>query len=205
MEPLHGKRSDSLKAQYVFLNKMLDNYEMHVGPGEPRPNADSDLVLFDPLRPWIRRGKYLIAAEPERTTRTLRLLFSNWFIEADKAPADRSPEFSKSPLVFQPQPGTTPPISPGNLAWQAANAPLMRLYRDNESSGPRMIPTLDDWPKSIDANRWIVAGTIVALASRIYELETGKWPASPEQLVGPVLKKLPDNFGEAETSPAASP
>ena len=52
----------------------------------------------------------------------------------------------------------------------------------------------------LDSERRACANFIVQLASRIYEIEQGKLPNSPEHLVGTVLDKLPDFF-----TPIASP
>lgn len=200
MDGLTGKPSDTLKAQYLFMEQSFQNYWQYIPPSDP----NSVKVVLDPVRPAIQWVKYLVTNEPERSKRTLRLMFANWLAEADKPMAERSKEFSKVPLIFLPEPGKTPPISPQTLAWHAENGPLIFAMRDGYLPMRANVWGVENWPRQVEASRRSLAGMRVGMASRIYEIETGKWPSSPDELIGKVIPKLPENYVEAGSDQAGN-
>jgi hypothetical protein len=196
VDSLYPKRSDSLKAQYLWFVEMLDNAHIRLEQDEPNA-ANGPTRSFPvpiPLRPLFWNAELYLKAEPERSRRVLRLIFANSLPQADKPPRDRTKIVSTDPLVFEFEPGQTPPISAESLVAQIQSAPLIKAYRDMGKGRGFTVSTLDDWPTLFDTDRRAVANLIVTLASRMYEIETGTWPASPELLVGKAIAKLPDDY-----------
>ncbi len=192
MELLYGNRSDMLKLQYLYYRDQIEDLASPADPDAKHANESYDF-WHDTALPLIHQGDLVLTAEPERSRRTLRHLFANWLAEADKPPDERAPVHSAKPLVFRSSEESDAAISADTLAWQAAHAPLIAQAHAANIG-------IDDWPQVLDSERRACANFIVQLASRIYEIEQGKLPNSPEHLVGTVLDKLPDFF-----TPIASP
>ncbi len=194
--PLYPKRSDSLKAEYVAYAEMIDDQVGLLTLQQPPALGGVAVTLIPPetFAPAILRAELFLEAEPERSRRVLRLAFANWIAQADKAPAQRAKVHSTEPLVFEPELGETPPISPASLAAQMTSAPLMKFYRSMNPAQRGYLPGPDEWPTLLDADRRAVANLIITYASRIHEIETGKWPDSPEALIGKVLPRLPNDY-----------
>ncbi len=192
MQSLHVRPADSLKAQYIELNQQLENYVLK--------HHSDDLSIGNVLRRVVEPVREFYEAEPDRTRRSLRLLYANWLAQAERPRDQKHSEYSKTPLVFTTLPEDNAPISDRALTWHTTNAPIMKLYRSLERGPSSLIPLIDDWPRLVETNRRAIAQLIVTFASRIYELEKGKWPDDPAQLVGTVIQELPAGFDPNPTS-----
>ena len=64
-----------------------------------------------------------------------------------------------------------------------------------------MLPAIDNLDK-VEKNRSIQAALVVYLAEQLYTRENGHPPDSPQQLVGPYLKALPEGFVMPADDPA---
>jgi hypothetical protein len=210
MQELFPKESDVLKWQYLNqlsmynLDALLDDY-LNAPPVAPLTSGiTNSFELPNFFNPVTKRAKSFLSSEPERSRRTMRLLFTNWIEHADSQDRDSAKVYSKRPLVFETPEGKPSLISPGLLVWHASNAPLAQIIRlDNFKN--TTIPTLDDWPRLLKNDRRQVASKIIMLASRIYELETGQWPKTNDLLIGKVLPTLPNTYDEVDDSSEIAP
>ena len=204
MSDLFPRPSDILRRDYPRVLAEIDSPELPGPSRVPAPGTVAAAVptvarfrMPEPLRPLARRVDWWLAGEPSRSRRLVRLLYANWLAQADRPADRRSRVVSESPLVFDTDPGTTPPLTPDRLARAAESAPILNLFL-NDPALP-FVRTLgfDRWREALAVDRRACANLIVALAVRIHEIETGKYPASPGELVGKTLTKLPDDYGRA--------
>ncbi len=218
MEAILPRASDTLKAEYLIIRSAFDSPEaIHLradppantpppgAPPAPPSLPARELTLPGPLRPLAWRAEDYVNNEPERSRRATRLLFANWLSQADRRPGSRTKAVSADPLVFDVAPGATPPgLAPADLAAFAASAKLASIVRGSKPTTPWSMGfpwQHDRWPAGLDADRRALADLIVAFASRIYEIETGKYPSGPELLVPKILPRLPDGLDPEDSAP----
>jgi hypothetical protein len=123
--------------------------------------------------------------EPERGRRIIRLAFANWLAHCDEPPNRRPPMVGTkaTPRMLYDVPG------PGGL-------PARELAGLIESSllCKTFLPSFEAFQRSLDRERPQRAWLVVALAERLYTLERGRLPESPDALVGTYLDRLPDGY-----------
>jgi hypothetical protein len=201
MAALHGNASNVLKREYLqcvseisALPGVFEDTELE------RLGFDTAAVGERYIPPYLFRKAHrqldlLLNVEPERSRRLARLVWANWLAQADKPASDRTKIVSTYPLVFEADPGTSPPVASARLAQLAAAAPLLTITRGGPKPPRKGWPARDNWPDVVAWDRRVRAGLIVGLAIRIYGLENdGKEPATSQALVGKILPKLPDDF-----------
>ncbi len=141
------------------------------------------------LTPWMERLTTLYAMvrrEPERSRRVGRLVTANWLSGCDLPPAERASRFIEfgQLALYHPGPGESSPLPPGELArWYESTIyakVFFPMWKKIEAARSREERTR--------------AALIVHLAGQLYRREHGKEPASPQDLVGPYLKTLPDRY-----------
>ena len=146
------------------------------------------LAPVDRLRCDFRR-------EPERSLRVLRLAFANWLAHRQSDPL-APPALGGMDLVLW---GTTPAapaptraLAPEELArWYDSTVVLKRIG----------LPEIWRAEGQLNKPRADRARLIVSLAEQLYERERGQPPASPRDLVGPYLDRLPEGLDPGPTVP----
>jgi len=137
--------------------------------------------VYDLWRVWRR--------EPERSRRVIRLVMSNWLAYFDLPPKDRpKPDLNTISRYdfysFGPEaPAKARVLSPEALGqWLDTTHDAQVLLRMLDLSRLR----IDEW-----ANR---RDLLILLGTQLYRRDHGTEPPTPEALVGPYLKSLPDEF-----------
>jgi hypothetical protein len=135
--------------------------------------------------PAYWQASWFLNAEPERSRRIFRLAFANWLAHCDEPPARRPAMVGTkaTPRLVYDVPG------PGGLP----AAELVRLI-GSSLLAKELLTSFDPILRALDRDRGQRAALVIALAERLYTLERGKPPASPDDLVGPYLDRLPDGY-----------
>jgi hypothetical protein len=184
-------RSETLKVHYLVFVHSLDD-----------PNLIEDMILFrdDDEGDWceelpiplaakkpIQAARVLAADDRERSLRLARLLTANWLAEVDKPPARRSKLAKHDPPIYEADPAAPPSsrvLPPEKLArWLDSSLIASRCFRAIAKYAP-----------AIERERARQGRLVVHLASELYRREHGEPPPSPQALVGPYLKALPEGF-----------
>ncbi len=195
-EALAPSERDSLMASYLEVIWLLDS---PTNPGRAVPlmqfrqfwNTDYQLnpeqmqEIWDVWRSWRR--------EPERSRRVVRLVTANWLAYLDLPAGDRpKPDPNAASLDLYPFGPEAPPqaraLSPEALdRWLDTAYDAQKVLRFLDASGIRIVE---------QANH---TDYLVLLATELYRRDHGTDPPTPEALVGPYLKRLPDEFSDKET------
>lgn len=197
-EALAPSDSHTIRADYLLQEPFL------TGPHPPGRNdlifrlktfrinsteyqIDPDLIgnVVDAWRAWRR--------EPERSRRTLRLAVANWLAYQDLPPDRRpAPDTSTSGAfdfyAFGPEaPANARALSPAALdRWLLSTSDTVHLFRAWDLRSARV------------RERANHRALVVSLASQLYRRDHGSDPPTDEALVGPYLRKLPDDgLGDA--------
>ena len=202
MAALHGTEADSLKRTYIEQAAEIDDPGLAFRLFEPPPNGSKvppigsppGRRLPEPFASYYRRADLSLRAEPERSRQINRLIFANWLAQADKGPGGRAKVISTDPLVFDAGPGASLGRPRATSPGSPPAAPLFALVRGGFGAPPPSWPIPDRWPRLFAADRRARANLIVALAVRIYEIETGAVPPDDAMVVGAVLPKFPDDY-----------
>ena len=184
--------SDTIKREYlVFRSSMgdpllIDALLLHREEGDP---ADwcQELPVPDAAKKPIQAARLLLADDRERSLRVLRLLVANWLPQVDKHPARRAGLVRADPPLYATSPGTPPAsttIDPERLA----------RWLDSSLLASRQTGFLGRGLRRVDGERARQARLVVHLADQCYRREHGGPPPSPEALVGPYLKALPEGY-----------
>jgi hypothetical protein len=202
-QSLAPSESYMLRAEYLDVDRMLDDPN---GPGPQTPpswfismvlrrpsNRPPRAVLSAFLTPDLMRSANDVwrawRREPERSRRVIRLVMSNWLAYFDLPPKDRpKPDLNATSAYdfysFGPEaPAKARVLSPAALGqWldttHDARA-LLRMLHLNR------LP-INEW-----ANR---RDLLILLGTQLYRRDHGTDPPTPEALVGPYLKSLPDEL-----------
>lgn len=141
------------------------------------------------------------AARTRPAERVARLVFANWLAHADRPRADRPRLVGNAPQyaawhVYAGDPG---------VPYAARAIEPEKLFRWLESTALRwrFLPSTMFAPPDPDAERRHHADLLVALAERLYRLETGRDAASVEALVPRYLKVVPASYASPAPSPPA--
>ena len=146
--------------------------------------------------PAYWRAAWFLQHEPERSRRIARLAFANWLAHCGEPPGRRPLMIGTkaAPWLVYDAPG------PGGM-------PARELVRLIESSPlcKDFLPSLGAFGQALDRDRAQRAGLVMTLAGRLYELERGKPPGSPDDLIGTYLDRLPEGYiRPADGEPAAT-
>lgn len=145
------------------------------------------LPVPDAAKAPIQAARVLAADDRERGLRVARLMTANWLPHLDKPPSRRPRLARMDPRIFEADPAAPPAsraLPPAELSrWLDSSLLAGRFYRGIGKFHPQ-----------IDRERSRQARLVVHLASELYRRERGEPPPSPEALVGPYLKALPERF-----------
>ncbi len=196
-------RSESLKLEYLlFVHSLADPdlieaLLMFREQGDP---ADwcQDLPVSREIKKPIQAARLLVADDRERSRRLARLMMANWLAEIDKPPARRSKLARNDPPIYEADP-TAPPSS------RALPPEKLSEWLDSSLIASRYFHALSRYTISIDRERARQARLVVHLASELYRREHGEPPPSPQALVGPYLKALPEDYDTTPEPANASP
>ncbi len=203
-ESLAPSDSYTLKAQYFEVDRILDDLNRQGRRMPPSWAAAIGMIdyhlareLLDPVyrawRFWRR--------EHERSRRVIRLALANWIAYYDLPPEDR-PEPDPNTLTafdfyaFGPDaPANARILSPRSLdRWLGSTTDAGLLLGFWGWSGIRLRERLDH------------GDLLILLATQLYRRDHGTDPPTPEALVGPYLKSLPEEFPDNrrdDTAPVA--
>ncbi len=180
--------AESLRSEYFAFSSFLDapglsmaKIELQVKESQSRP----DLSPLGSMKEALWR---LALREPERSRRLIRAVWANWLAAAELPVAERMARGHRLRYGYYYDP---PPDTP-----EAVRA-LTPERLDRRVGSTRylqaVLPAIDNLDKA-ERNKSMQAALVVYLAEQLYTRENGHPPDSPEQLVGPYLKALPDGF-----------
>ncbi len=188
--------SQNLRAEYYFTAGLLDDPDLSLwkiqhGLNATAPEAEEGPTPRDRLAEAFWR---LALREPERSRRAMNLLWANWLSACDLPAAERASRRRSSPdrLLYDPPadaPEAARRLSPEALERQVASTRLLRP----------LLPNVGAIETAIDRETGVRAGLIIHLAERLYIRERGETPGSPDALVGPYLKALPEGYDRPST------
>ncbi len=189
-------RSETVKLEYLLLIHTLDDPNLiedvllRREAGEP---ADwcQELPVSDTVKKPIQEARLILADDRERTLRLSRLMTANWLAEVDKPPHRRARLARNDPPIYEADPAAPPSsrvLSPKELSeWLDSSLVAGLTFR-----------LLSKFSFALDLERTRQAGLVVHLADQLHRREHGGTPPpSPEALVGPYLKALPECFNPA--------
>ena len=187
--------SDHLKVEYLVFERNLNSPNMVEDLLVERlvdnetPDWFQDLSIPPRYKQPIQTVRVALSDDRERSLRLARLLTANWLAEVDKPPSQRAKILRAEPLIFEANP------TPG----QSVSAESLSSWVDTSMLAIRWSKALRRWiPDAIDKERIRQSRLVVHLASELYRREHGKPPASPQDLVGPYLKALPEGHDQPE-------
>ena len=203
-ESLAPSDSYTLKAEYFEVDRMLDSLSSPGGRVPPSWAAAigmTDYHLARELLDPVYRAWRFWRREPERSRRVIRLALANWLAYYDRSPEDR-PEPDPDTLsafdfyAFGPDaPANARILSPRSLdRWLGSTTDAGFLLGFWGWSGIRLRERLDH------------RDLLILLATQLYRRDHGTDPPTPEALVGPYLKSLPEEFPDDrrdDTAPVA--
>jgi hypothetical protein len=182
--------AENLRVEYFLNDKILNDPGLSVWrllndlTSDPDPSARPS--PFARLREACLR---MALREPTRSRRLLRLCFANWLSVANLPESERArrARIGRHGIVYDPPPGA--PTVAGMFTPAQRDAWIdSTLYLRLISPGP------DGFEKAEAREAALRAGLVIRLAEELYKREHGKLPDSPDQLVGPYLKSLPEGY-----------
>ena len=186
-------RSDVLKLQYLLIVHALDDPNLiedvlvsKILPDDPTDWCQ-DLPVSDAAKKPIQAARVAMSNDRERSLRLARLMTANWLPQVDKLPSRRSRLARQDPPIYEADPAA-PPSS------RALPPEKLSKWLDSSLLAIRYFRALYKYAPSIDRERTRQARLVVYLAGELYRREHDGPPASPQILVGPYLKALPEGF-----------
>ena len=177
--------SSTVRMEYFSEMNTLDDWKQREsnrhGYGE-----FSDRPFGNQVKVRLDTAMALLAHEPERSRRVARLILSNWLAAADLPRSERSKRLMNvgKYQVFQAPHGSPATLSSTEMEGWINSSYYIKAYVEFWSG----------WNTQVSRDEVNRAKLIVHLAERLYLRERGKPPESPEQLVGPYLKALPEAY-----------
>lgn len=169
---------------YMLMNSLADPEMLARGLEDLTPVAKR--TWRTDLGERMARVLAVLRREPERTRRVGRLVIANWLAACDQPTDERTRRLVQlgALTLFRPTPDEPSPIAPEELARWFETTIYAKIF-------------FSVW-KNIEGARnrdeRTRAGLVVHLAERLYRKEHGSDPPSPDALVGPYLKTLPEGF-----------
>jgi hypothetical protein len=151
--------------------------------------GEVDKTAWQSHLPALRRIRWFLANEPERSRRVARLCFANWFEHFDDPPS-RRPRLvgttTMSSLVFDAwfsSPPEARAIAPARLASELESAILTKTLSLDQLGRLR---------QGIDRDHAQRAAMVLTLARQLHAREHGgSLPKTDEELVGTYLDRMP--------------
>ena len=192
IDAMTAPASDSIKRGYLAIVSELNNPasivpdSLQAEPNEP-PDWCRDLWVGQATKVKIQSARAGFRDDYGRGLRVARLLAANWLAQVDRPPALRARLAHEKPPIYELDP--TAPTAARALPPEALaawyDASLFARHFDAV-----LTPPLAD----IQLERARQAKLVVHLATELYRREHGAPSPSPEALVGPYLKALPEGF-----------
>jgi hypothetical protein len=192
-EALAPSESYLLKAEYLDVDPLLEDPEIQaaaipMGWMAPIPSLDFRLsqaqvtAMHDAWRSWLR--------EPERSQRVIRLAMANWIAYYDLPPADRpKPDSRATGLVdFFYQLGPDAPANARAVPPRTLAAWLQSTVYANFLFGSWRLKTVRMTERSNHR------ALLILLGQALHRRDYGTDSPTPEALVGPYLKSLPEDL-----------
>ncbi len=185
--------SEVFKMEYLILRNSMNDPDLIDDllldrQKDERADWCDDLPVSRGAKQPIQAARLALADDRERSLRVARLMLANRLPEVDKPPARRAALAHREPPIYRPgpdAPASLNPLTPEQLASWLESSILAR----------RIDEFLAKFSRPIDRERARQARLVVHLATELYRREHGEGPPSPEALVGPYLKALPEWFG----------
>jgi hypothetical protein len=197
-ESLVTSESYSLKAQYLFLDRMLahsNDRGRRVPPTWRRFLGLANHAIGVELLKGVYHTWRSLRREGERSRRLLRLATANWLAYLD-LPPDRRP--SPDPNVANFEFYSFGPEAPAKA--RILSPVALDRWIETSYDSPDNLRFLD-WRPLQQLERADYQALLILLGTQIYRRDHGTDPPSPEALVGPYLKSLPSLTPEDEASP----
>jgi hypothetical protein len=181
--------AENLRSEYFafsgFLHEpdiSLAKIELQIVESKTRP----DLSPFGAMKESLWR---LALREPERSRRLIRVVWANWLSAADLPVGERLGRGHKLPYGYFYDPPSDSPenvrtVAPGRINRWVGSTRYLR----------EMVPGIDNLDKAEGNEAAMRAALVVELAEQLYLRENGHPPDSPDKLVGPYLKALPEGY-----------
>lgn len=200
-ESLAVSESFTLKAEYLNLDGLIAEPN---GPGREVPimslrrlwnhpeyqlSPEQLQAFWDTWRYWRR--------EPERSRRVIRLTFANWLAYYEMPSGDRPKPDRDAISGFDIYPlGSDAPAHARLLSSQSLDRWLNSTCDANVLLGYLV------WKRLRGNERLDHRELLILLGTQLYRRDHGSDPPTPEALVGPYLKHLPEEFeGRDEAIP----
>jgi hypothetical protein len=185
-------RSETVKLEYlVFVHSMDDPNQIEdflvTNMLEEKGDWCQELPISTDVKKPIQAARVALSNDRERSLRIARLITANWLAQVDKPPSRRTRLIRTDPPIYEAEPADSPSskgLSPEKLS----------EWLDSSLLASRFFGSLSRYSPNIDRERPRQARLVVHLASELYRREHGQPPESPQALVGPYLKALPEGF-----------
>lgn len=190
--------AENLRSEYFAFSRYLDEPDLSL------VKIDRDIIesRWGPDRtPFgaLKEATWCFALrEPERSRRTIRLVWANWLSTSDLTAEDRRGRRLQYGYFYLPPadaPEAVRRLSPEALDRWVGSTLYLRA----------VIPAIDSFEKALAQETTMRASLVVYLAEQLFRLEKGRAPDSPDQLVGPYLKALPEGYPPTADRPTATP
>lgn len=142
---------------------------------------------------------WFMKREPERTRRVVKIVFANCLAHRELDP-DSPADAQVNALAFWPLPSNAPEKA-------RALSTEEFIHWANSSMIIRQFPfaSLSAVDSSFRFDQVRRDSLILLLASRLFEIDRGRPPTAPSELIGTVLKQLPEYFDDRILKPAPKP
>jgi hypothetical protein len=193
--------SQSLKWEYLILMRDMD--EMRVLVTElPTPFASRDWyrqhAALNQGVDSLQRAHVTLSNDRERSRRVLRMLYANWLAQVDKPSRLRAKIAVQKPrLIYEADP--TAPYAARALPPQALARALDRTMLAKAAFSmdlPAQAGPVWELDGPVARERLRQADLVVFLATQLHQREHGQPPATVQDLVGPYLRAIPEDYKE---------
>ncbi|WP_435009010.1 hypothetical protein P12x_000256 [Tundrisphaera lichenicola] len=193
IDAMTAPHSVALKLEYLVSIRSMGDPNL-IGDVLVQQNTNEaadwcqELPISDLNKERIQEVRVLAANDRERSVRVSRLMMANWLAQVDKPPSRRARLYRADPPIYELDPDG-PPES------KAIPPEELSRWLDSSMLAARHFRFLSKYTPAIEKERVRQARLVVHLADQLYRREHGGTPpTSPEALVGPYLKALPEEF-----------
>ncbi len=192
--------AEALRAEYFAFSGFLDEPGLSIAKIELQITETKGRPDISPFAAMKEAFWRLVLREPERSRRLIRLVWANWLSAAALPPEGRLRRGHKLPngYFYDPPPDASESVrrlTPETLDRWVGSTRYLRA----------MLPGIDNLDKAQRNEAEMRASLIVFLAEQLYHRENGRAPSSPDQLVGPYLKALPEGYVRPDSAPTTPP